>query len=171
MNRKILLTLALTLGFSYVTVAQNSLKIGHVNVQELVQKHPKMDSIRAVVAQESEDMQEIYDEMIAEHENKLADFEEKSETWSGFVKESKQAELMALVEKIQNYNQSAQQQMQQRNMKLMQPIYNEINQAISNVAGYQKYTYILDVSTGSVAYISPESQDITVRVLEELQKK
>ncbi len=159
------------LGFTYNVTAQNPLKIGHVNVQELVQKHPEMDSVRAVLEQEQTDMQQIYDEMMAEHEKKLKIFEAESASYSAFVKETKQAEIIELAQKVQNYNQRAQQQMQQRNMELIQPIYKDINQEISNVAGYDNFTYILDVSNGSVAYISPESEDITALVLEKVQKK
>lgn len=170
MKFKILLTPLLLL-FAFVQLqAQSSLKIGHVNVQDLVQKHPHMDSIRAVVAQESQDMQEIYDEMLAEHESKLKTFEEESAGYSELMKETRQSEIIELAQKIQNYNQSAQQQMQQRNRSLIQPVYEEINREIANIAGYDKFTYILDVSNGSVAYISPESEDITARVLEALQK-
>jgi outer membrane protein len=150
--------------------AQTALKIGHVNVQELVQKHPTMDSIQTILNKESADMQEIYDEMLAEHEKKLAAFEAESAGYSDFAKKAKQTDLMELAQKIQAYNQSAQQQIQKRNMELIQPVYTDINQKIANIAGYDKFTYILDVSNGSVAYISPESSDITARVLEELKK-
>jgi outer membrane protein len=170
MKIKTLLLFLIVLGVPFFAAAQTSLKIGHVNVQELVQKHPQMDSIRTIMDQESKDMQEIYDEMIAEHEQKLATFEAESETYSDFVKEAKQNELLELVQKIQNYNATAQQQMQKRNMELVQPLYQQINQAISSVAGTDNFTYVLDVSNGAVAYVSPTSSDITVRVLEELQK-
>ncbi len=151
--------------------AQSTLKIGHVNVQELAQKHPDMDSIKAVLEKEQADMQTIYDEMLTEHEKKMKEFEEESAGYSDFVKQTKQNELMELVQKIQNYNQSAQQQIQKRNMELIQPVYQDINQEITNVAGAGNFSYILDVSTGSVAYISPESEDITPLVLEKIQKK
>lgn len=149
--------------------AQNPLKIGHVNVQELVQKHPMMDSIKVTLEKETKEMEEIYTEMLAEHEGKMKVFEAESSGYSDFVKETKQKELMELAQKIQTYNQSAQQQLQQRNMELIQPVYQQINQEVANVAGAQNFSYILDVSTGSVAYISPQSQDITPLVLESIR--
>lgn len=156
---------------STIATAQQTLKIGHVNVQELAGKHPSMDSIRAVVEQETADMQQIYEEMLAEHENKLKTFEDESAGYSDFIKTTKQNELMELVQKIQNYNQTAQLQLQQRNRDLIRPIYEEINQEIANIAGADNYSYILDVSAGTVAYVSPESKDITLFVLEAIGGK
>ncbi|MCY1720734.1 OmpH family outer membrane protein [Prolixibacteraceae bacterium Z1-6] len=171
MKIKILLSTVLLFSTLVNLKAQNILKIGHVNIQELAQKHPSMDSIRAVVEQETKDMEEVYADMIAEHESKLKAFEEESTGYSDFVKTAKQNELIELAQKIQSFRASAEQQLQQRNMELIRPVYENINQEISNIAGYNKFTYILDVSTGSVAYISPESENITPLVLERLQKK
>ncbi|WP_346856131.1 OmpH family outer membrane protein [uncultured Draconibacterium sp.] len=171
MKFKILL-FALVLFCSFVNLkAQTALKIGHVNVQELAQKHPDMDSIRAIVEQETKDMEEIYGEMIAEHDAKLKVYEEESESYSEFVRTTKENELLELAQKIQTYSQNAEEQLQRRNMQLIRPVYEQINEEISNIAGYNKFTYILDISNGSVAYISPESEDITPLVLEKIQKK
>lgn len=171
MRFKILL-FAVVLFCSFVSLkAQTTLKIGHVNVQELAQKHPDMDSIRAIVEQETKDMEEIYTEMLAEHDAKLKVYEEESASYSEFVKTTKENELVELAQKIQTYSQNAEEQLQRRNMQLIRPVYEQINEEISNIAGYNKFTYILDVSNGSVAYISPESEDITPLVLEKIQKK
>jgi len=170
MKFKILLIIAIVFTSFISLQAQNILKIGHVNVQELAQKHPDMDSIRAIVEQETKDMEEIYGEMMAEHEAKLKAFQKESAGYSDFMKTNKENELMELAQKIQAYSQNAQQQLQQRNRELIRPVYEKINQEIANVAGYNKFTYILDVSNGAIAYLSPESEDITPLVLEKLQK-
>lgn len=171
MRAKILLFSVLLFSTFIGVQAQQTLKIGHVNVQDIVRKHPAMDSIKTILENESKDMEGIYAEMLAEHEKKMASFEAESASYSDFVKETRQKEIMELAQKIQTFNTGAQQQLKEHNMELIQPIYNAINQEISNIAGYQKFSYILDVSTGAVAYISPESEDITALVLEKVQKK
>lgn len=165
-----LLLISIVLFTFLSTKAQNPLKIGHVNVQELAQKHPHMDSIRAIVEQETKDLEEVYAEMLAEHENKIKTFEAESDGYSEFIKKTKQTEIVELSQKIQAYNQSAQQRLQKRNMELVRPIYEEVNQEITNIAEKNNFTYILDVSNGAVAYISPTSEDITPLVLEALLK-
>ncbi|WP_297097037.1 OmpH family outer membrane protein [uncultured Draconibacterium sp.] len=169
MKIKFLLSAVVMLCIATVTNAQKPLKIGHVNIQELVQKHPSMDSLQTIIDRESKDMQEIYEEMIAEHEAAIEKFEAESDTYSDFVKQTKQNDILEQSQKIQNYSQSAQQQLQNRNMELIQPIYKQINQEISNIAGAQNFTYVLDVSAGNVAYISPESEDLTPLVLKAIK--
>ncbi len=171
MNLKTLLITTVLLLSIFSLQAQNPLKIGHVNVQELAQKHPDMDSIRVIVEQETKDLEEVYGEMLAEHESKIKTFEEESAGYSDFIKTTKQNEIIELAQKIQAYNQSAQQQLQQRNMELIRPVYEEVNEEISNIAAKNKFTYILDVSNGAVAYLSPNSEDLTPLVLEKLLGK
>jgi outer membrane protein len=170
MNFKhLLLTFMIILSGS-VSNAQHQLKIGHVNIQELAQKHPVTDSISKVIDKEAKDLENLYGEMVEERDKKLKTFEEESAGYSDFVRREKEKELIGLAQKIQAFNQSAQQQLQQRNMELLRPVYDQINSEIKNIAGHNNFTYILDVSNGGVAYISPESEDITAQILEVFQK-
>lgn len=168
MKTKILSIFIAILIFSIQGKAQNPLKIGHVNVQELVQTHPDIDSIHAVLEQETKDMQEVYADMVQEQQTKMDTFEKESAGYSEIMKKTKQEELLALSQKVQNYNQTAQQRIRQRNMELIQPIYQEVNQAISDVAKENGFTYILDESSGNIAFISDDAEDITPKVKEKL---
>ena len=170
MKNRILLVFAfITFGIGLVQ-AQTTLKIAHVNVQELVQTHPMLDSIHGVLEQETKDMEQIYSDMLTEQQTKMDAFEKESAGYSELMKKSKQEELLALAQKVQNYNQTAQQTLRQRNMELIQPVYQDVTAAISEVAKEKSITYVLDVSTGAVAYMAADAQDITELVREKLQK-
>ena len=171
MQLRILVLCIVLTGVNLSLKAQTVLKIGHVNVQELVENHPDTDSIHAVLEQEAKDMEEVYAEMLEEQQEKLDAFEAESSGYSDFVKKTKQDELLQLSQKIEAFNQNADQQLRQRNMALLQPVYNEINQAIKEVSRENNFTYVLDVSAGTVAYISPDSEDITSLVLERIRSK
>ncbi|HYQ58201.1 MAG TPA: hypothetical protein VEP89_12750, partial [Draconibacterium sp.] len=67
MKMRFLLITIVILFTATIAQAQQSLKIGHVNIQELVQKHPSLDSLQAIVERESKDMEEIYQEMVETH--------------------------------------------------------------------------------------------------------
>ena len=169
MKNKLILTSLLLFTSLYWGIAQTNLKIGHVNIPELVQNHSSTDSIQKVLETETKEMEKIYGEMIGEHEAKLKTFEKEQAGYSEFVKKTKQEELVEIAQKIQTYNQNAQQQLQKRNMELVQPIYEKINAAIKRVADRDGFTYILDISNGTVAYTSPESINITALVKKELE--
>jgi outer membrane protein len=55
--------------------------------------------------------------------------------------------------------------LQKRNTELLQPIYEKIIKTIEIVATKNGFTYILDVSKGSVAFTSRDSQNIDPLVL------
>jgi len=171
MKIKILLFSLAVILFSYGAKSQSTLKIGHVNVQELVQTHPDIDSIHAVLQQETKDMEDVYAEMQAEQQRKMDAFEKESATYSEFMKNAKQQELLELSQKIQSYNQNAQQIIRQRNMQLIQPVYEEVNSAIADISKEQGLTYVLDVSSGTVAFIADNALDITPLVKERLGYK
>lgn len=171
MQLRILVLFSVLLGVNLSLKSQPVLKIGHVNIQELVENHPDTDSIHAVLEQEAKDMEDVYAGMLEERQQKLDAFEAESAGYSEFVKKTKQDELLQLSRKIEAFNQNADQQLRQRNMALLQPVYNEINAAIKEVSSENDFTYVLDISSGTVAYISPDSEDITARVLDKLRSK
>ena len=151
--------------------AQSSLKIGHVNIQEIVQKHPSADSLRKVLDSETKEMENLYNEMITEHDSKLGVFEKEKSGYSEFVRNSKEKELIEMAQKIQEYNQTAQQQLQRRNMELLKPVYDQINSLIKDISVQNNFTYILDIGSGAVAFVSPTSENISPLVLEKLKRK
>ena len=148
--------------------SQENLKIGHVNIQEIVQQLPVTDSIQTVLKKEADDMEKLFNEMLQEHDANVKKFDTEKNSYSEFVRNSKESDLMEMATKIQNYQQTANQQLQRRNMELIQPVYGKINNAIEKVALRNSLTYVLDLSNGSVAYHSPSSENLNPLVLKEL---
>ena len=107
--------------------AQENLKIGHVNIQEIVQQLPVTDSIQSILKKEADDMEKMFNEMLQEHEANVKKFDVEKNTYSEFVRNSKENDLMEMATKIQNYQQTANQQLQRRNMELIQPVCDALN--------------------------------------------
>lgn len=147
---------------------QENLKIGHVNIQEILQQLPETDSIQVVMKNEADEMEKMYGEMINEHETNMKKFEAEKDTYSEFVRSSKETDLIEMSSKIQQFQQTANQQLQKRNIELIQPVYGKINEAIEKVALKNGFTYILDLNNGTVAYHSPSSKNLNTDVLHEL---
>ncbi len=165
--------LSFTFTFTFLLIyfashSQENLKIGHVNIPELVQQLPETDSIQQVLKKEADDMEKMFNEMLEEHDSNVRKYESEKNTYSEFVRNSKEKDLMEMTAKIQQYQQNANQQLQKRNMELLQPVYDKINGAIKKVALRNNFTYILDLSNGAVAYYSPLSENLNLLVLREL---
>ena len=163
----IIATLILMLGSTEV-FAQDQLKIGHVNVVEIVSVLPESDSAQLLLEKDSKELEQMLENMQVELNNLVNDLEINQKTFSELIRKTKESEILDMRDKIYNFQQSAQQRLQQRNFELLQPIYEKIQNAINEVATREGFTYILDISKGSVVFMANDSQNISEMVLKEL---
>ena len=130
-----------------------------------------MDSIQKVLTKEAEEMENVYTELIEEHEKNVQKYENGQGTYSEFVKNTKEKELIEAAGKIQEFRQSASEQLEKRNLELMQPIHSKINGAIEQIARKNNYTYIFDINSGKIIYHSENSMDLNSIVISELTQE
>lgn len=176
--KKILLIAVLGLA-SVAGFAQQ--KFAHVNSQELITLMPEADKAREVMEASSNEAQETYQSMVDEYQSKFSQYQQKGSTWTQTIRESKEKELTEISQRIQEFEQSIQVELQQQNQQLMAPIYEKANNTIQEVAKKGGYIYVFDVN--SMIYFDPaQSIDITPecrkllgipegRTLETLQKE
>ena len=70
--------------------------------------------------------------------------------------------------RMQEFQMTAQQDYQQKEAELFQPIMDEAQNAIEKVAKANGFTYVFDLSAGGLVYFSEESVDILPLVKKEL---
>ena len=99
--------------------------------------------------------------------NGLEKYENEKATYSEFLKNTKEKELVDATQKIQEFRQSAGEQLEKRNLELMQPIYTKVNKAIEKIAVKNNYTYIFDINSGNIVY-SDNQYDLGSVIAEEL---
>ena len=157
------------ISISSTAFSQTALKIGHVDIAEILAALPERDSAAAVIEKETKEMQSTYDDMTAVYNKMLDDYEKEQSTYTEPVKKNKESELLDKEKRLQEFEQNASANLQKRNADLIQPILNKILKAIDKVAAENGFTYILDVSKGSVVYTSKESQNINQLVLKILK--
>jgi outer membrane protein len=157
------------ISISSTSFSQATLKIGHVDIAEILAAMPERDSAAAVIEKETKEMQSTYDDMTAVYNKMLDDYEKEQSTYTEPVKKNKESELLDKEKRLQEFEQNASANLQKRNSELIQPILNKILKAIDKVAAENGFTYILDVSKGSVVYTSKESENINQLVLKILK--
>ena len=169
MKRKFILPVSLMLIiFSFEVFAQDQLKIAHVNVVEIITAMPESDSAQILLDNDSKELETMLENMQVEYNNLLHNYQQNIDSYSQLIQQTKETELLEMQNKIQAFQQTATQQLQQRNYELMQPIYSRIQEAIDKIATQEGFTYILDVSKGSVVFTAINSQNINSLVLAEL---
>jgi outer membrane protein len=163
-----LATFILTSGlltFTGTTYSQTQLKIGHADVLKILSELPARDSAQLILDKETKEIETTYEEMQVIYNKLVDDYTKAQSKYSELVKKAKEDEILDKQKRLQEFEQNATATLQKRNTELLQPIYEKIIKAIEKVATQNSFTYILDVSKGSVAFTSKDSQNIDDLVL------
>lgn len=148
-------------------MAQN-LKFGHINSQELLQAMPENDSAQAQLERYAKQLQDQLQIMQNELNTKYQDYLNQQDNLTDLIRKTKEEEIQQLQERIQTFQNTAQQDMQQKQNDLLTPIINKANDAIKEVARENGFIYIFDISRGTILYFSDKSQDILPLVKKKL---
>lgn len=163
----LVLLFVLPLAFTQVN-AQTKFKFGHIDSQALLQKMPEMEKAMAAL----EDLQTNNNERLKMMQQELqtmnSKFMSESKTLDAITRQSREKELQMMSQNIQGFYQSAQQEMQQKQNDLTQPILEKARKAVEEVGKENGFTYIFDLSKGEVLYMGDQSMDIMPLVLKKL---
>ncbi len=143
MNMKKLFVIALA---ALATLTASAQTFGRVNFQELLMLAPEMDAAREAIAASQKEAEETYSAMVEEYQGKLTQYQQKQATWTAAIRESKERELMEIQNRIQEFQQSISQELQQQQNQLTAPIQEKVNKAITDIAKAKGLTAVFDLS-------------------------
>lgn len=147
---------------SFNVQAQTKNKFGHIDSQSLLEVMPEKAAADKQLEEFGKSLQKQLQTMMNEYEAKVADYQSTPDM-SDLIAESKAEDIQILEQRIQSFQQNAQQSMAKKEGEVYQPILDKARKAIEDVAKENGYTYIFDRSAGSLLY-QPESDDILVLV-------
>ncbi len=162
MKKYLIVILVSAVIFSLSVSAQDKLKIGHINSQELLAAMPESDSAQKKLEKIAKEHELVLEEMSVEFNKKFEAYRKAMDagTLSDLARATKEAELEDLQNRIGTFEQTAQQDLQQKRVEFFTPVQEAALSAVNEVAEEQGYTYILDTGVGVVVYSSPDSKDI-----------
>lgn len=164
--KKTLIVMAICLfAFGGNAMAQKNLKLGHINSQELMQIMPGRDSVQNVLQTEVTELETTLKQMQAEAEKRYNDYVANQAGWTDLIRQTKQREIQDMSARIQEFQENAQKQLQDREAELTKPIIDRAKKAIEDVAREGNYTYIFD---GAALLYSQDSEDIMPLVKKKL---
>jgi len=150
----------LAVGILSMAFALHAQKFGHVTSELLLQAMPEYDSAQL----ELEELRQHYtlelERIQVEINKKIEEVNQGEATLSELIKEAKASEIQELQMRLQNYSQTAQQDLQQQGMLVMQPVMDKARVAIDEVAKENGLLYVFDLSQGNPIYTSEESLDM-----------
>ena len=143
-------------------------KIGHINMQELINLMPERDSAVIKLENYAKDLDETMQGMQQEFNTKYQTYQQKSGTWTAAILEAKTKELQEMQDRLQMFQQNAQQEMGQLQQTLYAPVFEKANKALEKVATDGGFTYVLDLSAGAIIFKGSSSIDLLPQVKSEL---
>ena len=166
---KIFIVLAIAVSAMQVS-AQKSQKLGHINFAQLYELMPGQDSIRAAFNSYQEQLQIQFQAMQTEYETKLNEYQTNMATMSNIIKQTKEKEIVDLQRRIQEFQQTAQEDLQEKEVELTAPIIEKARNAVKEVAKENGYSFVLNSTEGLVLYTEP-ADDLMPMVKKKLNLK
>lgn len=146
------------------------LKIGYTNVDYILSKLPEAKQIESDLKTHEEQLGTQLQSKMKEFEEKYKTFMETQETLTPVVRNDKQTELQTLQANIQKFQQEAEKSLQQKQVELLKPAYDKIQNSINQVAKENGYTHVFSNDAGGVPILlyATEQDDISNLVLANL---
>lgn len=155
------------------TASAQKMKFGHTNSQKLIDEMPETVKAKAELEALTKKYTTRFQDMQAEYQKKYTEFAENGqlnpaspEKWDDLTQQDKEAEIMGLQQRLQQYEGSVQQKINAKQVELLTPISEKVQKAIKEVAEAGGYIYIFDEST--LLYFS---KTLSVDVTAEIKKK
>ncbi|HET7360746.1 MAG TPA: OmpH family outer membrane protein, partial [Salinimicrobium sp.] len=141
------IAVALTLGATTFTNAQS--KIAHIASQELIEQMPAYTD----AMNQLEKLQKTYDteikDMVTEAQATMKRYEAEAETKTDEENRERMLELQQTQQAVAQFRQNAMQELQQKEVELLKPVYEKARTAIQKVAREKGYEYVFDSTTGT----------------------
>ena len=160
---KLFFAVVLTVGVSMGVNAQ-SLKIGHVDSGAIMEIMPERTKIEQDIQAYAAELQAELQAMYAEYQNKLQDYQANQATLSNLIRQSKEKEIVDLETRISEFQASADMAMQNKQLELLNPLIEKVQNAVDAVGKEKGFTYIFDKAAGAVVFIGDNAVDITADV-------
>ncbi len=158
MLKKLFLALALVLPMSIF--AQ---KFGTVNTDNLVQAMPETTAARDQIAEASKKYENEFQKLNEELNKLYTDFQaiQNDASTPETIKERRMQEIQERAQKVEQFRNTATQDLQRQNEQLMQPIITKVTEAIKSVGVEGGFTFIFPADPALVMYQGTDVIDVT----------
>lgn len=144
---KVALFMALT-----VTTFQLSAKSARVNTQAVIVGMAETKAMQEEIEALRKDSAANLETMQVELNNKLVEYQNGSATMNESIRGMKEKEMQDLNQRMQQFEQSAMQELQTKQNQMLEPILKKAREAIGEVAKAGGYEVVYDEAAGALAY-------------------
>jgi outer membrane protein len=127
-------------------------KIGHIDFAKLYQMIPGQDTIKTKYDKFQKELSDEFNKSQAEYTTKLDEYTKTKATLSNIILQTKEKEIQDIQQRLQAFQESAQQSLQQKQNELMAPSIAKANKGIADVAKENGFSYILNTTDGVLLF-------------------
>ena len=162
------IVLMLVVLFAFKTGVYGQQKWGHVNSNEIVQAMPEFKQMTEAVEKKKKDAQVKVQQMYDTYQLKIKELNQYGGSMMQAIREERAKEIDSLKNSIQIYEQSESAHIQEFQDKLLKPLNDKYIKILGVVAKENGYTYIFDLSSGSIVYHPDNAGDVSELVKKKL---
>jgi outer membrane protein len=155
----ILLTTATVLSQSVMQQQQQQVRIAYVNTTELLNAFPEREIASQRLLELSENYRRELELMQNEYNRKYADFITHQATLAENIKLRRMQELTEMENRIRQFMELAQQDIENQEQVMLLPLKRAINEAIQAVGIEFNFAVIYDLANPAIAFLSPDAVD------------
>ncbi len=150
--------------------AQNTLKFGNVDTQEVLKSMPEMKTVDDKLQAESNSLEKTLTDMNEELKKLQSEYISKMKTNTLTPEERTKLEqqLQEGNKKVQTFYQTSQQKLALKAQELKTPLFNKVTEAIKAVGQEGGFLYIFEEKSGLTLYRSQKTIDVTPLVKKKL---
>lgn len=147
-------------------LCMNAQKFGVINTQEIFNVMPEKATAENTLKVAGEKYESEFKNLQAAFQKKAEGYEKEAQDdkTPQAIKDRHMQELQDEYQKIQNFQQTAAQDLQKQQDQLLAPIQTKLQNAIQAVGAEGGYTFIYDLSIPSVIYHGTGAEDLTAKV-------
>ncbi|RRJ89926.1 OmpH family outer membrane protein [Paenimyroides tangerinum] len=166
--KSLVIAAVLFLGVNSNMTAQT--KVAHINLSELIPLMPEVNAAQDQLKKLAEGFDKDYKAMTAEYQTKAEKYGKEAPTAGDALNETRSRELQDFGARIEKFEQTAQAEIQKKQIELNTPILEKARLAIHKVAKAKGFDMVLD-STPGAGVIMADTGDIFQDVKAELKIK
>ncbi len=138
--------------FTVVGVNAQGAKFGHINSAELLASLSEVKEADKKLQEFAASMESQLKLMTNEYQTKVQTYQSQAATMADPIKDAKVKEISDLEQRIQEFQQTAQESVSKKKEELYSPILKKTEDVIVEMAKEKGYAYVFDTSAGSVIY-------------------
>lgn len=139
-------------------------KVAHVDTYEILTKMPAMIDAQNQLKKLSETYDKEYKTLVDEYQAKIKKYDSESGTVTDAVNQTRTTEVQDMIKRINEYKETAQNDLQKKEAELMKPLQEKIKTSIQKVGKAKGYQYIMNAENLLLA----DGPDLTADVKKDL---